>query len=141
MSSRCSAVDTTKVRLTAETDPLYDAETHPFYYDVVVLLKTGGRMKWKVRLQVGILTLALTVPGIVSTAIVGYAQTESKERRDDRQGDRKDSRDIKQEGRQDSRTQQAECKKGDEKTRSECRRDSRDTKQDSRGSARENKKD
>ena len=131
---------TTKVRLTAETDPSMVPRHTPFY-DVVGLLKTGGRMKWKVRLQVGILTLALTVPGIVITPIVGYAQTESKERRDDRQGDRKDSRDTKQEGRQDSRTQKAECKKGDEKTRSECRQDKRDTKQDSRGTARDIKKD
>jgi hypothetical protein len=126
--------------LTAEADPLYGAETHPFY-DVVLLLKTGGRMNWKVRLQAGIFTLALTVPGIVIMPIVGYAQTESKERRDDRQGDRKDSRDTRQDGRQDARTQKAECKKGDEKTRSECRQDSRDTKQDSRGTAREIKKD
>jgi hypothetical protein len=38
MSSRCSAVYTTKVRLTAETDRFYDPETPPFY-DVVVPLK------------------------------------------------------------------------------------------------------
>jgi hypothetical protein len=127
--------------LTARRQTFYDAETqHPFY-DVVVLLKTGGRMKWKVCLHVGVLTLALTVPGIGITPTVGYAQTESKERRDDRQGDRKDSRDTKQEGRQDGRSQKAECKKGDEKTRSECRQEKRDTKQDSRGTARDIKKD
>ena len=56
-------------------------------------------MKWIVGLQLGMLTLALTVPGVLVTPIPGYAQTESKERRDDRQDDRKGSRDTKQEGR------------------------------------------
>ncbi len=74
-------------------------------------------MKWKICLQVGVLTLALAVPGIVIAPTVGYAQTQSKERRDDRQGDRQESRDTRQEGRQDARTQKAECKAGDEKTR------------------------
>lgn len=65
-------------------------------------------MKWNVRLQVGILTFALTAPGILVMPIAGYAQTQSKERRDDRQDDRKGSRDTKQEGRQDARTEKAE---------------------------------
>ena len=41
--------------------------------------------KWKVRLQVGFLTLALTVPSVAITPIVAHAQTQSKENRDDRQ--------------------------------------------------------
>jgi hypothetical protein len=128
------------VRLTDETNRFYDAERHLILRRGPAL-EIGGRMKSKMCLPFGILTLALTVPGIVITPMVGYAQTDSKERRDDRQGDRKDSRDTKQDGRQDARTNKAECKKGDEKTRSECRQDSRDTKQDSRGTARDIKKD
>jgi hypothetical protein len=78
--------------------------------------------KWKVRLHVGFLALALTAPSIVIAPTVGYAQTQTKENRDNRQGNR-----------QESRTQKAECKAGDDKTRSECRQEKRDTKQDSRG--------
>ena len=89
--------------------------------------------KWKVRLQVGILTLTLAVPSIAITPIVAYAQTQSKENRDNRQSDRQESRDTKQEGRQNARTQKAECKKGDEKSRAECRQEKRGTKQDARG--------
>ena len=85
-------------------------------------------MKWKLSLQAGVLTLALAVPGIVITPSVGYAQTQSKENRDNRQ-----------ETRQDARTQKAECKAGDEKTRSECRQEKRDTKQDARGTTSEDK--
>jgi hypothetical protein len=77
--------------------------------------------KWKLRLQVGILTLALATPGIVISPIAGYAQTQSKERRDTRQ-----------ETRQDARTQKAECKKSGEKSRSGCRQEKRHTKQDAR---------
>jgi hypothetical protein len=111
------------------------------FYDVVKLVEQGGPMKWNVGLQVGILTVALTVPSILVTPMAGYAQTQSKERRDDRQDDRKGSRDTKQEGRQDARTEKAACKKGDEKSRAECRQDKRDTKQDAREGAREIKKD
>src|SRR5438093_3354557 len=96
MSIASAVVYPTKVGLPAETDPFYDAETHPLLR-CGRALEIGGCMKRKVRLQVGILTLALTVPCIVITPIVGYAQTDSKERRDDRQGDRQGSRDTNQE--------------------------------------------
>ena len=79
-------------------------------------------MKWKACLQVSILALALTAPGIIISPTVAYAQTQSKERRDTRQ-----------ETRQDARAQKAECKKGDEKSRAECRQVKRGTKQDARG--------
>ena len=55
-------------------------------------------MKRNVRLRVGILTLALATSGMVITPIVGYAQTQSKERRDERQDDRQGSRDTKTDG-------------------------------------------
>src|SRR4030095_2795715 len=67
-------------------------------------LEQGGPMKWIVGLQVGMLTLALTVPGVLVTPITGYAQTESKERRDDRQDDRKGERDINKGGPSVART-------------------------------------
>src|SRR4029453_17631744 len=122
-------------RLTAPTEP------HTILSSVDKTLERGGSMKRNVRLVVGILTFALTGPGILITPIGGYAQTQSKERRDDRQDDRKESRDTKQEGRQDARTKKAGCKKGDEKSRAECRQDKRGTKQDAREGAREIKKD
>jgi hypothetical protein len=49
---------TTKVRLTAKMDP------HTMSSRMDKPLERGGSMKRNVRLQVGILTLALTVPGI-----------------------------------------------------------------------------
>jgi hypothetical protein len=70
---------------------------------------------------------------------LGYSQTQTKERRDDRQGDRKDSRDTKQTGRQEGRDTKDACKDTGN-NRSDCRQDKRDTKQEARGSARDTKR-
>jgi hypothetical protein len=96
-------------------------------------------MKWKRCLEVGLLTLALAAPAFVITPTVGYAQTQSKENRDERQSGRQEARDTRQQGRQDSRFQKAECKAAGE-SRSSCRQQKRDTKQEARGEASEVKR-
>src|SRR6476620_5671567 len=94
--------------------------------------KQEATMKWSVRLEVGVLALALAVPFVAVGPVAAYAQTESKERRDERQSGRQESRDIRQEGRHEARSQKAECKSSGD-SRSECRQEKRSSKQETRG--------
>jgi hypothetical protein len=70
------------------------------------------------KIQLATLFSSILVAGtLLAVAAPVNAQTETKERRDDRQDTRKEARDTKQ-----------ECKAGDENTRAECRQEKRDTK-------------
>src|SRR5215470_6697815 len=86
--------------------------------DMKIMRSAGG-----VRLVVLGLVLAT---GTLTPLTPAYSQTQSQERRDDRQ----DARDTRQTGRKDARDKKADCKAGDEKSRAECRQEKRDTKQE-----------